>query len=57
MNTTQIKVNLERKTKGGNEKTSTNNNNNASESNQNKNLYQSPNVKCKNEKQQAAQSK
>lgn len=32
MNTTQIKVNLERKTKG-NEKTSTNNNNNASDSN------------------------
>lgn len=57
MGTTQIKVNLERKSKGtGNEKAATGNNN-ANDSNQNKNMFQSPNVKCKNEKQPAAQSK
>lgn len=58
MNTTQIKVNLERKNKGG-EKTTSNNNNNASatDANLNKNQYQSPNIKGKNDKQQATQSK
>ena len=57
MNTTQIKVNLERKNKGGEKTTTNNNNNGANDAGQNKNQYQSPNVKGKNEKQQSMQSK
>ena len=52
MNTTQIKVNLERKNKGGEKAATSNNNNSANDANQNKNQYQSPNIKGKNEKQQ-----
>ena len=57
MNTTQIKVNLERKNKGGEKAATSNNNNNANDANQNKNQYQSPNIKGKNEKQQSMPSK
>lgn len=57
MNTTQIKVNLERKSKGGNDKTTGNQNNSAADQTNSKNLFASPNIKCKSDKQQATQMK
>lgn len=57
MNTTQIKVNLERKNKANEKATTSNSNANAAEANLNKNQYQSPNIKGKNEKQQSMPSK
>lgn len=54
MNSTQIKVNLERKNKGTNDKTSGNQNSQSTEQN-NKNLFASPNIKIKSDKQQVVQ--